>query len=90
MSQKIIYVTPDKVYVVRDGKGFPTMVVQNRNMANFFATADGGNHVIVPWYSKEKFDKDFAAPSSVSYENYEPSVRNPGDYVFRPIKKTRY
>lgn len=85
----MIYVTPDKVYVVRDGSGNPTLVVQNRKMADFFARVDGGDHVLVTWYNKEKFDKEFGEPTDVTYQQYVPSFINPGDYVYRPLKQFR-
>lgn len=89
-TQQVKYVTPDKVYVVRDKAGNPTQVVQTKEMAKFFATVDGGSFTLVPWYNKAKFDKDFAGPKEVTYENYEPSFINKGEHVYRPIKRTRF
>lgn len=88
MNQQIRYVTPDKVYVVYDRDGMPSMVVQNRKMAEFFSTVDGGGWKLVEWYPMEKFLKDFApVEKTVTYDNYEPSFKNPGSYVYRPLRK---
>lgn len=83
------YVTPEKVYVLHKN-GTPYMVVQNRQMAEFFKAVDGGTWTLVPWFDYGKFYKELAEPTEVTYDNYEPSFTNPGDYVYRPQKRPRF
>lgn len=86
----VIYVNPDKVYVICNVEGTPTMVVQSRDLAEMFTAVEGGFHYLVPWYGREKFLKDFTDPPKVKYDDYEPDPRNPGGYRYRPKIQRRF
>lgn len=53
------YIHPDKLYVIKDSKGVPNMVVQRRDIAEVMAKQVGGSYSLVPFYTTEKFEKDF-------------------------------
>lgn len=89
MPDQVRYVHPDKLYVVRNAQGIPTILVQTKSMAEFFAGADGGDYVLVPWYKKEDFDSDFQ-DKNVVYDAYIPSWKNPGQEIYAPIRRPQF
>lgn len=89
MPDQVKYVHPDKLYVVRNAQGVPTILVQNKSMAQFFAAADGGDYVLVPWYKKEDFDRDFQ-DKTVVREAYIPSWKNPGHDIYAPERRPQF
>lgn len=70
---------PDKVYVLTKN-GVPYKVVPSKDISSFFLAADGGESFLVPWYGKEKFNKDFAPPPVALSWDEEPSITRMGTH----------
>lgn len=66
-------------------------VVQSKQLAEMWQKIEGADrYVLVPWYSKSDFMRDFPEERPVTYENYIPSWKNPGGHIYAPDRRYRF